>query len=703
MPKTYLYNGRSLKSAGTWTQQTLQEFLNDDNDDERLAMTPYSAYALVPWVRRCITLRAGAIANMPFALTAHGAELEPETIAAMPMTANLPALLNRIEQAVCIYGSGYLLKQNNGYMTNGLQWALPSLMTPYYNLVTGELEYIIRNANNKVENVPLDELVYFFEPALNSELAPGTSLTRTALVSAGLARYADRMVSGYFERGAVGTTILTVEGPTDDAESKRLENWWKKTTAGISKMFGTIAVRLGIKVNQLVPLIKDLMVPELTENARAQIAVTYGVPQTMLEDAANYATAVEHRLSFYQETILPRCEWYKQVLNEQLFKPMGMELTFRPEELDVFQEDEEQRSSSLGALVSAGFPVDLAAEILGYDLTDEQWARLKEEANKPEPQPVILSRGGAENADGEGTEDKQKEPAEDELDEDAKAEVKTWRRYALKHGAEKALGFECAHVPAELADSIRERLKAAGDEAALKAVFDGDAEAVKAKGGVDPNAAYKAEAEQRLFRLFKARLGDQFEDVMKTLGEPPDWSRLTEEFWKTQAGKMLSGIRPAIQQIAQDAATEMMAGGIGVDWTLVAEQAAQWTRTYAYDLIKGITDVTRKGVQQAVEDFIRTPGLTMGDLQASLEHLFSPIRAEMISVTETTRAYAQGEVEAAKEAKAAGINLVPYWNTNADDLVCPNCGPLNGKPTSEIPPKHPNCRCWLTHKWEPAE
>lgn len=702
MPKTqtYLYNGRTLKG---WTQQTLQEFLNEDETDQR-AMTPYTAYALVPWMRRCIALRAGAIASIPFTLKANGVELKPDTIAAMPMTANLPALLNRVETAVCVYGAGYLLKQNNGYMTNGLQWALPSVMTPYYNLVTGELEYIIRNANNRTDNVPLDELVYFFEPAINREVGPGTALAQTALIAAGLARYADRMVSGYFERGAIGTTILTVEnaGP-DDPESKRLENWWKKTTAGITKAFGAIAVSKEVKPNQLVPLIKDLMVPELTANARNQIAVTMGVPQTMLEDAAQVATRVsEDRLAFYSETVIPRAEWYAQVLNEQLFKPMNMELTFQPGELEIMQEDEVVRAGSLQSLTSAGFPLDLAAEVLGYDLTDEQWKRLKEEANKPKPAPILPGQKPEDINREDAKEDEEPNPDKDEMDDDAKNEMKTWRRFALKHGAEKALSFECAHVPEPVADEIKARLKEVTSEVALKAAFDMPLKA-KVEIHIDPNADYKAEAEKRLFRLFKERLNGQFEDVMRTLGDPPDWTKLTDEFWKTQAGKMLSGIRPAIQQIAQDAATEMMAGGVGVDWTLVAEEAAQWARAYVGELITNVTQVTKEAVRVAVEDFIRTPGLTMGDLQASLEHLFNPIRADMIAVTETTRAYAEGERLTAAEAKAAGINLVPYWNTNNDDLVCPVCGPRNGLPTAEMPPAHPRCRCWLTHKWEPGE
>lgn len=691
MPKTqtYLYNGRTLKG---WSQQTLQEFLNEDETDQR-AMTPYSAYALVPWVRRCISLRAGAIASIPFTLKANGVELEPETIASMPMTANLPELLSRVETAVCVYGAGYLLKQRNDYMTNGLQWALPSVMTPYYNLTTGELEYIIRNANNRTDNVPLDDLVYFFEPAIHREVGPGTALVQTALISAGLARYADRMVSGYFERGAIGTTILTVENATpQDPESQRLENWWKKTTAGIARAFNTIAISKQVKINQLVPIIRDLMVPELTANARNQIAVTFGVPQTMLEDAAQVATRVsEDRQAFYSETVIPRAEWYAQVLNEQLFKPMRMELTFNWHELEVMQEDEVARAGSLQSLTSAGFPIDLAAEVLGYDLTDEQWARLKAEASKPKRQPTLFGLPKPEEQEQEHAEEMSEE---NDLDEDAKTEMKTWRRFALKHGAEKALGFECAHVPAPVADEVRSRLKEATTEAALKAAFEMGQKA-RVETVVDPNADYKAEAEKRLFRLFKERLNGQFEDVMRTLGEPPDWTRLDEEFWKTQAGKMLSGIRPAIQKIAEDAATEMIAGGIGVDWSLVAEDAATWARAYVGELITNVTQVTKEAVRVAVEDFIRTPGLTIGDLKDSLEHLFNPIRADMIAVTETTRAYAQGQIETAKAALEAGIPMDRIWHTNNDDLVCPVCGPRNGKVTTEEPPAHPRCRCWL--------
>jgi hypothetical protein len=80
--------------------------------------------------------------------------------------------------------------------------------------------------------------------------------------------------------------------------------------------------------------------------------------------------------------------------------------------------------------------------------------------------------------------------------------------------------------------------------------------------------------------------------------------------------------------------------------------------------------------------------------------LASPIRAEMIAVTEVTRAASQGEQAIARELARAGIVMTPIWNTNQDDIVCPLCGPKNGKEIEDgqFPPRHPRCRCWVSYE-----
>ena len=142
--------------------------------------------------------------------------------------------------------------------------------------------------------------------------------------------------------------------------------------------------------------------------------------------------------------------------------------------------------------------------------------------------------------------------------------------------------------------------------------------------------------------------------------------------------------------------------GIGIDWGLVAEDAARWASEYSYKLVMGITDTTRRLLQEKVAQFIREPGRTIGDLTADLEPYFGKMRAEMIAVTETTRAFAEGERKTVAEWQNYGARLEAVWHTNRDELVCPVCAALDGKPESEWGgmdcPAHPRCRCWITHR-----
>ncbi len=142
-----------------------------------------------------------------------------------------------------------------------------------------------------------------------------------------------------------------------------------------------------------------------------------------------------------------------------------------------------------------------------------------------------------------------------------------------------------------------------------------------------------------------------------------------------------------------------------IDYTLTNTQAADWARSYSYELVKGINQTTMDALQSAVTRFVETPGMTIGDVMASLP--FDEQRAQMVAVTEITRAYAQGQMQAGRSlaAEVPGVRVVKTWFTNNDDRVCEICGPLDGAEVGldeqfegdvDQPPAHPNCRCWIS-------
>lgn len=148
---------------------------------------------------------------------------------------------------------------------------------------------------------------------------------------------------------------------------------------------------------------------------------------------------------------------------------------------------------------------------------------------------------------------------------------------------------------------------------------------------------------------------------------------------------------------------------IGLDYTLVNDKALLWSRDYAYDLISrstgGIDKTTRDLVSNAISRFVDTPGFSIGDVMRELEAVFSMDRARMIAVTETTRAFAEGQQMVANElhAQFPDVRVTKTWFTNNDDRVCQICGPVHNEEVDYDknfsnglfnPPGHPRCRCW---------
>lgn len=177
-------------------------------------------------------------------------------------------------------------------------------------------------------------------------------------------------------------------------------------------------------------------------------------------------------------------------------------------------------------------------------------------------------------------------------------------------------------------------------------------------------------------------------------GEMPPDDILTDAFTRV--------LRPALVEVAAD---EFLRQGVQVgvqfDSAIVNQQMVDWAQGYTFDLVTKLTETTRKTLQQAIQQFASTPGMTRGQLEALILPAFGPVRAEMIAVTEVTRA-AQAGVDAYQtELATAGVPSERIYRTSADEKVCPVCAPSNGKPESEWegrgpPPRHVKCRCFCT-------
>jgi len=269
-------------------------------------------------------------------------------------------------------------------------------------------------------------------------------------------------------------------------------------------------------------------------------------------------------------------------------------------------------------------------------------------------------------------------------------ELARWRDKATKRG--KATEFNSDIIPGWL-----------------------NAELVAAQEAVGPDAAFsflkqvplsvRMAAERRIKRKIAEILAKHKRRAAQAIrrGDEFDYNGLADE--------LRAAVLPEMRNLVMDNVLRLsVEAGITFDPTILNTEALRWAREYGYDLVSGLTETTRKQLQEAVTAFVQTPGMTIGNIEELIEPAFGPVRAEMIAVTETTRAYsrATNELQELIQAETPELTVTRVNNTMQDELVCDRCGPLEGAPESEWPspdgpPWHPNCRCSSSIRFETPE
>jgi HK97 family phage portal protein len=430
--------------------------------------TAAQAYAYIPLVFRAIRLRCNSLSSVPIAI------LKGETEMEWPFATPLRSLVWRTEAALLLRGAAYWEKVDNpsGVIKN-VKWRNPYDVQVQYkqtpdkhNLLTFSQDSAQAKWTNDL-TAETYEMVYFHEFDPSQDLLPGVSAAQVALGDAQLIRYLSRFAAVFFESGAQPVVLLPFES-IDDPEKIRVEAFFKRMATGIRNAWRVLALRGVVTPQIITPPLETMVIPELHDQARRSVAAAFEIPQTMLEDAANYATSKEHKQDYWQNTVRPRGWFLEDVINPQLLEAFDLKIEFRFDELDIFQEDEAERAGSLSSLIDAGVPLVMAMEILGYDLSDEQWALLnaKEENKRQRAEDLANNLVNSQPPNA---------PPPNGRAPEQENELRAWRRKALKAvkaGKAAAVPFDIHAVPLSLAGAISGALESASNAEAVNAIFD---------------------------------------------------------------------------------------------------------------------------------------------------------------------------------------------------------------------------------------
>lgn len=215
--------------------------------------------------------------------------------------------------------------------------------------------------------------------------------------------------------------------------------------------------------------------------------------------------------------------------------------------------------------------------------------------------------------------------------------------------------------------------------------------------------------ETQLVRALAKFGGARLDALLPLLGDPPSVDNVPASFWRAYDDDLRALLGPFLAKVytqgANAAPIPPAAVISGAGWSMPNVNAADWADKYTFDLVTGINATTRDLLATAVRDAIES-GQTRAELADALTPAFGPARAEMIAVTEVTRAVAEGEALVIADLAKAGVEMVGTWQTAEDELVCSVCSPLDGVQaeggvfthpetgdTYELPPAHPRCRC----------
>jgi len=638
------------------------------------------AYLVSPLLYRATNLRADAISTVPYRMYYKGEE-QP-----WPFLQPLSYLMKEAERGMLITGGAYWYKIYKGRRLVGFVPLNPTTMNVQLLTDRATLEDPLRGAAftqaiNGKQYGPwtIDDVVYFREQSYVDDIGPGVGAAHVALSSAKLEHYLNRFAAAFFEGGAQPVTVMNLPEGMDEAEFQRFRTDMKASASGgVINAFRMIFMRSpDIKIEQLTPPLNSMQMPELYERVVTSVGMAYGVPRTMLEaSAANYATADSDRQSFWRETVIPRLSTYEYTLNTQVFAPLGWQLKFEPEALDVMQNDESNRAGSLLQLVQAGVPLRSAMTILGYDMVDDLVPPpTPAPTSDAEIQPVADDTTVAEDVDGTVTDEAIATKRKAEFGLLAK---KIERR--IKAGKSIACSFESDVITADEVKSIMARLH---DGMTVHDVYD----VVKA-------AAEEMTSDER-------RLYNRIVKEMEKRGAT--WARQIVQ-GKDVDPSLKDVIAPALQaelsRRAQQRFTELGAEFVPIDEAVASGRINDWLGDYVPMTTRRIDDTTAERIKQVIDTYRQTPGMTIQDVADMLRPVADPYRASMIAITEMTRASTQAVDNYQAYLTENGITTTMYWTTQNDELACPICGPLHNSPKDEWPadlidgpPAHPNCRC----------
>lgn len=466
------------------------------NDKERADTTGFYS-ARVPIVFRGMQLRADGVASIPFDLVdADSGDIKDSSDDWKNDCGFMPdpeSLLWLAEAARTTSGVMYWFKSMNTYDVVKIFRALTPASVKYKVDKNIFIRSITQNGVTTDKTYP---------PALDDKGAPTTGESivvswmddpdvekglplkfpaKAALSAMGVLFNLDDAANGFFKRGMLHTFAFQVPAGTQQRDKDELEDKVKNMLSGIRNAWRTIFTNVDLsKPVDMGGGLEELANVQLTKEERENVSIALGVPYSKLfsQEARGLGgkgvvDADDRRL--IKDTCLPEWKAIARDLNSQLWIPLGYRMVERSDEMQIFQENETDRSVAIVNLTNAfNTNTELAlimAQTMGLNIDDETETKIQKVIDTKKAVPPVTGSQSAQPSTKPDNPLQQGNLNSGEMvAEKMTTDLEKWQRKALK-SIGKAVSFESDAIPEPIAAKITAALPGCKDAAQVKGVF----------------------------------------------------------------------------------------------------------------------------------------------------------------------------------------------------------------------------------------
>jgi len=443
--------------------------------------------SLVPWLAKAVSMTSNAVAGLPFEIVKPSGEVVDTSSDWGNVVGFIdePRRMMQLLASSLCGGSAYLLPIKTTRRVISLQYAAPHTITPW--ITQNGLEWFDRTTDKGTyDRIMPEDIFYFWLPDSDVEIGcPLTSPMSASLIASELLASMSSTMKIYGDRGFVPAYIGNVKGMPSQDEKKKAENYLTRFLRGayssVVKLINSESLEL-VRVGAGMEELKGAYT-EIQQQAIEDIGTAFGIPAALFMSDKAFASEVNSltRMWYETSTFVTIYHTIEETFNSQILKPYDYRLQFKPESLNVFQEDENARAASVtaytNAIISNPQIAKFVMSFMGVDLDEQQEHELDEiVAGMDEATEEVTEAAQPEGTDMESEmelvpEMEQPEPLSPDETKDLALWYSKAKAWNIK-GKGNAVDWENKHLREEIAAPIRIRLADAKNELDIVKAFE---------------------------------------------------------------------------------------------------------------------------------------------------------------------------------------------------------------------------------------